>query len=422
MMIVTGAASQLGKAATIATRYSCVRKQGFKNTTVDAGANAEEFTIMDYRMQQYRVFSALALSYSIQWTAHWIREYLGDVSKSINSGNLEAAEELPELHATLSGLKAWSTIIAHGHMEDLRKACGGQGFLRSSGMPDIVEGFGDPATVEGEQVIMSLQCSRFLVKSAAQLKRNPEQLKGSVKYLLDPPVTKLPFDSWSTAKPEHLVAMFRDRARLQAVRLEERFAAEQANGTFDSATNATAIHGYKAAGCHSAYTTIMRNLDSLNSFVKPKDQNTYNALLKLFELTALVQIKDDLADWFHCMTPTLVDTLMDRIHVMLDHIRPDAVGLVDALGFDDEQLKSTLGRYDGNVYEAIYEEAKLSPLNQSPKMVGWESLSKVLDLDFIKSGIGQRANESPGDLVEFQVREGGGSRNALQPVFASSKL
>jgi acyl-CoA oxidase len=346
-------------------------------------------------MQQYRVFSGLALSYSIRWAATWIKEYLEGVAKSINSGDLAAADELPELHATLSGLKAWSTIIAHGHMEDLRKACGGQGFLRSSGLPDIVESFCDPATVEGEQVIMSLQCSRFLIKSAGLLKNNRQnELKGSVKYLLDPPVTKLPFDAWSAATPEQLVAMFRDRSRLQAVRLEERFAAEQAGGTFDSATNATAIHGYKAAGCHSAYTTISHNLNALNDFVKPEDQLIYNALLNLFELNALVQIKDNLSDWFHCLTPTLVDTLMDQIHVLLDKIRPDAVGLVDAFGFDDEQLKSTLGRYDGNVYEAIYEEAKLSPLNQSPKMVGWESLAKVLDLDFIKAGIGQHAGES----------------------------
>merc|ERR1711957_616890 len=216
-----------------------------------------------------------------------------------------------------------------------------------------------------------------------------EQLKGSVKYLLDAPVTKLPFDTWSDAKPEDLAAMFRDRARLQAIRLEERFSAELAKGTFGTAT-----HGYKAAGCHSAFVTINRNLDALNDFVKPKDRNIYNALLNLFELTALVQIKDDLADWFHCLTPHLVDTLMDQIHVLLDKIRPDAVGLVDALGFDDEQLKSTLGRYDGNVYEAIYEEAKLSPLNQSPKMVGWEALSKVLDLDFLKRGIGQHVGDT----------------------------
>jgi hypothetical protein len=28
---------------------------------------------MDYRMQQYRVFSALALSYSIRWAAAYIK-------------------------------------------------------------------------------------------------------------------------------------------------------------------------------------------------------------------------------------------------------------------------------------------------------------------------------------------------------------
>jgi len=423
MMIVGGSASHLGKAATIAIRYSCVRKQGFKNTTVDAGANAPEHTILDYRMQQYRCFSALALSYSIRWAASWIRDYLEKVQKAINKGDLGAADEMPELHATLSGLKSWSTIIAHGHMEDLRKACGGQGFLRSSGMPDIVESFCDPATVEGEQVIMALQCSRFLVKSAGQVKTNPEQLKGSVKYLLDPLVTNLPFDDWSSAKPEDLVAMFRDRARVQAVKLQERFATEQANGSFDEATNATAIQGYKAAGCHSAYITISHNLDALNDFVKPKDQNIYNALLNLFELTALVQIRDDMADWLHCLTSTLADSIMDRIHVLLDRIRPDAVGLVDALGFDDEQLKSTLGRYDGNVYEAIYEEAKVSPLNRTPKMVGWEALSKVLDLDFIKGGIGQRVlakEQAAPSSSELGATISGAS--ALQPVFAAAKL
>merc|ERR1719460_358882 len=194
MFIVAGSAASLGKAATIAIRYSCVRKQGFKDTKADAGAGDPEYTIMDYRMQQYRVFSALALSYSIRWAASWIKDYLGRIAKEINAGNESAADELQEMHASLCGLKAWSTITAHGHMEDLRKACGGQGFLRSSGMPDIVEKFCDPATVEGEQVIMSLQCSRFLVKSASQAKTNPDQLMGSVKYLLDPPVTKLPSD------------------------------------------------------------------------------------------------------------------------------------------------------------------------------------------------------------------------------------
>merc|ERR1719195_545723 len=96
------------------------------------------------------------------------------------------------------------------------------------------------------------------------------------------------------------------------------------------------------------------------------------------------------------MTPDLVDGLMDQIHLLLDRIRPDAVGLVDAMGFDDEQLKSTLGRYDGNVYEAIYEEAKLSPLNQTPKMVAWDHFAEILDLDFLREGMAvQRQGEVP---------------------------
>lgn len=200
---------------------------------------------------------------------------------------------------------------------------------------------------------MSLQCSRFLIKSVNEMKASKEP-KGSVKYLLDPPVQKLPFDSWAAATPEQLSDMFKDRARRQALRLQERFAAEQATGkSFTDATNATAIYGYKAAGCHSAYITISRNLGALNDFVKPKDIHIYHALLNLYELTALVQIKDDLADWIGIVTPGLADSLMDQIHVLLDKIRPDAVGLVDSMGFDDEQLKSTLGRYDGNVYGAF---------------------------------------------------------------------
>ena len=46
-------------------------------------------------------------------------------------------------------------------------------------------------------------------------------------------------------------------------------------------------------------------------------------------------------------------------------------------------VRSTLGRYDGNVYEAIYDEARKSPLN-GKRMAGWDKFSQVLDVDFLK--------------------------------------
>lgn len=45
--------------------------------------------------------------------------------------------------------------------------------------------------------------------------------------------------------------------------------------------------------------------------------------------------------------------------------RGDAVSLVDAFDWHDETLASDLGRYDGQVYEALYNSAKRSRLNDT---------------------------------------------------------
>lgn len=45
-------------------------------------------------------------------------------------------------------------------------------------------------------------------------------------------------------------------------------------------------------------------------------------------------------------------------------IRPNAVAVVDAFDYPDKILDSCLGRYDGQVYQALYEYAKNSPFNE----------------------------------------------------------
>ena len=50
---------------------------------------------------------------------------------------------------------------------------------------------------------------------------------------------------------------------------------------------------------------------------------------------------------------------------LLGAIRPQAVNLVDAFDLRDEVLNSTLGCWDGNVYQRLFDEAQKSPLNQS---------------------------------------------------------
>lgn len=52
-----------------------------------------------------------------------------------------------------------------------------------------------------------------------------------------------------------------------------------------------------------------------------------------------------------------------RIKELLAQLRPNAVALVDAFDLHDRQMNSVLGRYDGNVYENMFEWARRSPLN-----------------------------------------------------------
>lgn len=57
--------------------------------------------------------------------------------------------------------------------------------------------------------------------------------------------------------------------------------------------------------------------------------------------------------------------LNDAMFNLLTKIRPNAVTLVDAFAITDRKLNSTLGRYDGQVYSALYDYAMGSPLNKT---------------------------------------------------------
>uniref|UniRef100_A0A7S1RMW9 Acyl-coenzyme A oxidase n=1 Tax=Alexandrium catenella TaxID=2925 RepID=A0A7S1RMW9_ALECA len=374
----------LGQAATIAVRYSCVRRQGFKDTQAADPLASGEHMVMDYKVQQYRAFKALALSYMFILNGRWLSEYLGRVQRAVAEGDDSAADELPELHASCAGLKVWATLYAHEAMEDMRRSCGGQGFLRSSGLGDLVTSFGVAVTGEGEQVILSMQAARFVLKAVREVRAGRPPVS-TAAYLLAgraPP----PDPRRLAGQPAALVELLGHRARRFALRLEERFSAEQAQGrSFDEALNKVHVLAYKTADVHCAYVLARNFHSAVEGYVK--DPAAQAAVRRLEELVLWQLIREQGADWAEVLDYETQDFVLERIQALCDAIRPDCVGLVDALGYSDRTLKSTLGRHDGNVYEAIYEQAQRVPLNApGAVMVGWEHFREVLDLDFLRAG------------------------------------
>lgn len=382
--MVAMAGNALATAATIAVRYSCIRKQGFKDSTSDSPLSGGEYVIMDYKIQQYRIFKALSHSFLFIWTSRVVEEFLRSVMAGVAQGDESAADDLPELHATLAGLKALCTSWAANGVEDCRRACGGQGFLRSSGIADLSAQYVGSVTAEGEQMILGLQTARYLIKCVGQVKSGGAKLAKSVKYIGEAPLQPLQLGTYRE-QTSTMLALLRDRARRVAFDLEADFQESQQSGmTFDEALNSVAVLGYHAAECHCMTVMAQNMLEAVNS--KIDDAAVRAVMMRIFELSMLMNIREQGVDFGAVLDSKQQRLVLRRVNELMDELRPDATSIVDGFGFADSALNSTIGRFDGNVYEAIYKEAQQNPLNV-PKMVGWEHLAPRMDLDFMRKNM-----------------------------------
>lgn len=99
--------------------------------------------------------------------------------------------------------------------------------------------------------------------------------------------------------------------------------------------------------------------------MSPALGNVLKDLLELYLLDAFLGTMGDTLRFIK-LTSAQVDQLQERMEKCLHKIRPNAVAIVDGFDIHDRILDSTLGSYDGNVYERIFEAAKKNPLNHEP--------------------------------------------------------
>jgi acyl-CoA oxidase len=99
-------------------------------------------------------------------------------------------------------------------------------------------------------------------------------------------------------------------------------------------------------------------------------------LCLLFGLTLLEGGAGDLLEAGY-MSGEQAGGVRQRQRELLAELRPDAVALVDAFGFEDYALNSCLGREDGDVYTALLAAAQGSPLNDTAEGPAWEPVLKA---------------------------------------------
>lgn len=136
------------------------------------------------------------------------------------------------------------------------------------------------------------------------------------------------------------------------------------------AWNDLLVDFYRLSKAHSQYMVVKNFYEALESQETRSqiDTSTLSVLYKLFRLFALNTVEQEGSEFYasgacskHQITLARTNTVMK----LLKDIRPHAIRLVDSWAFDDWILDSSLGRFDGKVYEDMFFRASvLNPINR----------------------------------------------------------
>ena len=107
--MVSASGSVLAEATTVAIRYSAVRKQGFVEPS-NANFKSEQNKIIDYPIQRHRLLKALSQAVVMKAAGIKMIQLMGKANM----------DDLTELHATSSILKAHCTTLASHGIEQVR--------------------------------------------------------------------------------------------------------------------------------------------------------------------------------------------------------------------------------------------------------------------------------------------------------------
>ncbi|MCJ1475366.1 fatty-acyl coenzyme A oxidase [Lambiella insularis] len=375
--IVLESGGVLARGVTIATRYAAVRRQ-FQDRDSIASETGEN-QVLNYTMVQIRLLPLLAATFALHFTGRGMmklyqenqKRMAGDADKSSATNRGAGPEELhpatdllADLHATSCGLKALASTTAAEGLEVCRRACGGHGYSSFSGIGSWYADYLPTMTWEGDNYMLTQQVARYLLKSArAVLKGNPPQ--NDTTHILQTFLSRrdmgAAFDI--LGRDEDIVAAFAWRAAFLT------FEALKHRDEEKNSWNSLLVDFWRLSTAHSQYMIVKNFFEALrdDSVQQELDAETIALLQKLFRLYALHTLESEASEFFSSSAVTVRQIQLARaksVMKLLEEIRPHAVRLVDAWQFPDWQLDSSLGRYDGRVYEDLFHRAsELNPLN-----------------------------------------------------------
>ncbi|KAI7883592.1 acyl-CoA oxidase [Lichtheimia hyalospora FSU 10163] len=361
----------LARAATVAIRYSAVRAQFVDEANPKkVDAKTVETPVLDYRMQQYRLFPIIAQAYACHFTAIEMHRMYYENQEKMAQGDFSY---LADLHASSSGLKSLTTTLGVAGIEECRRACGGHGYSLFSGLGQFYQDYLPKVTWEGDNYLLTQQTTRYLCKTFRAVRASGKANNFSSQYMLEylgNPNAHCPItDKADLSNPEILLSAFKFRAAFLVDKAVHAIDVEQRSW------NDMLVEIYRISRAHCQ---LMMVSNFMNAVFAPDYKHP--VLQKVAILFSLSTLEQEMADFLASgyLSPQQSLLVKERLVQVLKDIRPEVVSLVDAFDFPDFLLQSALGAKDGRAYERMTQMAELEPLNQTPVADGYDDYIRPL--------------------------------------------
>ncbi|CAI5490065.1 unnamed protein product [Closterium sp. Naga37s-1] len=351
--IVMESGIALGRAVTIAARYSCVRRQ------FGSSEGGAESKVMDYQTQQMRLLPLIASAYAFLFAGKWMAELYNDVVARIKRGDYST---LPEVHAATAGLKALTTAATAEGIEECRKLCGGHGYSLYSALPQLYAAFVPTCTYEGDNTVLLLQVARYLLKAVSQASEGKRPW-GTAAYLGDANnlTAKCTADNASD-----FLQTSTQLAALQACAFHKAVAAATAVAAAPSLEKGFLDNSVALTSASTAHCCLISAAKFVERVQELRDagrtsQGVLDALQLLCDLYCLHLVDASAGD------------LVAGEYFSPDHpalVRQQLLALLPQ--FSDHFLNSSLGRFNGDVYTDLVSRATADPMNIPDVIDGYE--------------------------------------------------
>ncbi|KAG2604374.1 hypothetical protein PVAP13_4NG058433 [Panicum virgatum] len=209
------------------------------------------------------------------------------------------------------------------------------------------------------------QVARILMKTVSQLTSGKQPVgtmayMGKVQHLMQSKCAVKTAEDW--LNPAFIQEAFEARALRMAVNCAQNIgqAANQEEGFYERSPDLL-----ESAVAHIQLIIVTKFIEKVQQDIP--GHGVKEQLQNLCNVYALYILHKHLGDFLAtgCITPKQGALANEQLGKLYAQVRPNAVALVDAFNYTDHYLGSVLGRYDGNVYPALYEEAWKDPLNET---------------------------------------------------------